>query len=72
MTNSSRFRAVVAERGMKYKFLAQELGLSPYGLQKKIDNDSEFKASEIEKLSILLSLPKDKRDDIFFAKESDL
>lgn len=66
MTDSKTFRAVVSNRGMKYKTLAAGLGITPYGLQKKIDNRSEFKASEIVKLTTALQLSERERDQIFF------
>lgn len=66
MTNSARFREAVAESGVKYKFLARSLGITPYGLQKKIENKSEFKASEIYIISEVLSLSEADRNCIFF------
>lgn len=71
MTNTYALRKEIENAGFKYKYLAEQLGLSPYGLQKKIDNKTEFKASEIEKLSNILSLSIDKRMSIFFAAGSD-
>ena len=71
MTNSALFREAVAKAGIKYKFLAKSLGITPYGLQKKIDNRSEFKASEIYTASEILGLSEHDRNSIFFCKESD-
>lgn len=68
MTNSVLFRAAVEKAGIKYKFLAKSLGLTPYGLQKKIDNHSEFKASEICRVSEILGLSEADRNSIFFCK----
>ena len=68
MTNSKMFRATVSSRGIKYKHLASILGITPYGLQKKIDNLSEFKASEIQLLSTTLALSEQERNSIFFAQ----
>lgn len=39
--------------GLKYKAIAEIMGLTPYALQMKIDNETEFKASEIDTLAIL-------------------
>lgn len=72
MTNSLLLRNTITASGLKYKYIAQKLGITAYGLQKKIDNASEFKASEIEKLSIILNLSTTQRDQIFFALKSDL
>lgn len=71
MTNSDLFREAVAKAGIKYKFLAKSLGITPYGLQKKIDNQSEFKASEIYTASEILNLSEQDRNSIFFCKVSD-
>lgn len=72
MTDSEQFRSTVSKRGLKYKYLANTLQITPYGLQKKIDNRSEFKASEIVKLSYVLNLTEAERNQIFFASNSDL
>lgn len=67
LTNTYELRKAIEQAGLKYKYLAEQLGLSTYGLQKKIDNVNEFKASEIEKLSDILSLSVEQRMSIFFA-----
>lgn len=67
MTNTSALRDAVAKSGLKYGKIAGEMGISSYTLQKKIDNKVEFKASEIVKLSDLLSLCDTDRSAIFFA-----
>lgn len=55
MTDTIALRSVIAESGLKYKALAEIMGLSPYTLQMKIDNESEFKASEIDALANALA-----------------
>ena len=67
MTNSAALRKAVDKSGLKYMKIASEMGISPYTLQKKIDNETEFKASEIVKLSSLLALSDTERSSIFFA-----
>ena len=69
MTNTVLFREMVDRSGLKYKRLAQALGITPYGLQKKIENHTEFKASEIVILSDLLHLSEKDRNAIFFCHE---
>lgn len=71
MTDTQLFRDTVENRGLKYSFLAKELGITPYGLQKKIENRTEFKASEILILSDLLQLTADARERIFFTRKRD-
>lgn len=67
MTDSAALRDAVAKSGIKYRKIADEMGITAYTLQKKIDNETEFKASEIVKLSALLSLDDATRSAIFFA-----
>ena len=71
MTDTNALREAIASAGLKYNFVAKALGLTPYGLQKKIENRTEFKASEIAALTDLLSLPERKRTEIFFAPRGD-
>ena len=67
MTDTQASRAAINNRGLKNKYVAAQMGLSSYGLRKKIENDSEFKASEIMKLSEILDLSVEEREAIFFA-----
>lgn len=67
MTNTIVLREKIKATGLKYNFIAPQLGLTPMGLQKKIENDTEFKASEIKNLADLLGLSAEERDAIFFA-----
>ena len=57
----------INDSGLKMKYVAQGLGITYYGLLKKLKGESEFKASEISKLSLLLGMDTEKRDEIFFA-----
>lgn len=68
MTDTTKLRQKVQESGLKYKFLAQKLNLSPYALLQKIENDTEFKASEIYILQELLNLTTEEKEQIFFAQ----
>lgn len=68
MTDTAALRKAIEDSGLKYGRIAREMGISAYTLQKKIDNIVEFKASEIDKLSSLLSLNETERSSIFFAK----
>lgn len=65
MTDSARLREAIRRSGLKYAYIAQCLGLSAYGLQRKIDNRSEFRVSKIIRLSELLGLPEQERSEIF-------
>lgn len=56
MTNSKELRALVARSGLKYRYIAKKVGLTPQSLSNKIKNKSEFKASEILKLCEVLHI----------------
>ena len=68
MTDTLKLRQRIEASGLKYKAIAQKLGITAYTLQLKIDNDNEFKVSEVESLSTLLGLTLREKDAIFFAK----
>lgn len=71
MTNTTMLTKYIDESGYRKGHIANALGISSYGLMLKINNKSEFKASEIAKLCELLKIPKKDRDTIFFAKAVD-
>ena len=72
MTDTKLLRDTVEASGLKYKAIARYVGLTPYGLQKKIDNDTQYKADEIVAISNLLNLSDVQRDAIFFARHVEL
>lgn len=65
MTNTQELRRKIKENGYKYAFVAGYLGLTAYGLQRKVCNVSQFKAGEIQKLCVLLKLT-EKNGQLFF------
>lgn len=65
MTDTALLDEVIESKGIKYNFLARELGLSDYGFYKKRNGLTEFTVAEVVKLSKLLELPRDLRDQIF-------
>ena len=71
MTNTEMLRDTIKAKGMKYNYVAEQLGITPYALQKKIDNENDFWAREIYVLTSVLGLSRKERDEIFFAKDSD-
>lgn len=71
MTNTDLFRKTVEKRGLKYRFLAETIGITTQGLQNKIENRTEFKAGEIIKLSEVMHLSNEEKDAIFFSRGSD-
>ena len=66
MTDTKLLRDQVDKSGLKYQFIAENLDLSRFGLSMKVDDKTEFKASEIIKLCDLLNIDNDLRDRIFF------
>lgn len=70
MTDTDLLMDYVKKSGLKLGFIAEQLNLSRFGLAKKIKNNSEFKASEIEKLCNLLNITSMRdRNRIFFAQK---
>ena len=71
MTNTQALRDAVDSAGLKYSHIANCLGISRYGLQRKIENFSEFKPTEISALVELLSLTNAAMMEIFFEARGD-
>ena len=73
MTDSEALRKLIESKGLKMKFVAEYLGLSPYGFQLKMNNKQEFKTSEVAALCELLDINSlMTKEEIFFAKKVDL
>lgn len=69
MVNTELMEEVIAGSGLKKQYIAESMGLTPYGLQRKINGLSEFKASEIVAFCKIANISdKKQRDNIFFAK----
>lgn len=67
LTDSKELRRIIRNKGLKLKFVAEKLGLSPYGLSRKIDNKQEFKTGEIAVLCELLEITSlEHKESIFF------
>lgn len=71
MTDSVLLASKIKENGFTCAAIAQELGITRQGLWKKINNRSEFKQTEIEKLSRLLNLDAEVGNRIFFKVDVD-
>ena len=73
MTNTKEFDVALVRSGITKKEVAKQLGLSEMGLYKKVNNITEFKASELAKLYSLLDLrTMEQQQRIFFAPAVDL
>lgn len=66
MTDTKLLRDKIEQSGFKLRFIANKIGITYQGLLKKINNETEFKASEIQALYILLNLNEQEREAIFF------
>ncbi|WP_317300906.1 helix-turn-helix transcriptional regulator [Allobaculum stercoricanis] len=71
MTDTKRFKAMMALKGYTLECLAKELGLSIATLSYKINNIRQFKVNEIKAIQIIWNLTPEERDAIFFADEVD-
>lgn len=71
MTNTPLLEKYIERSGYKRAYIAKALGISSYTLAMKINNLSEFRASEIETLCELLNIDVVERMEIFFAKVVD-
>ena len=67
MTASEALNKVIENSGLKLTFIARALKLSREGFYKELNNQTEFKASEIVKMQEILNLSNEQRDKIFFA-----
>ena len=67
MTNGELLERTITAKGLKIIHICKELNISHKTLRNKILCKTEFKGSEIEKLSQLLNLSAEERNNIFFA-----
>ena len=69
MTDSEALSKAIENSGLKLTFIANKLELSREGFYKKLNNQTEFKASEIVKLQDILNLSNKESDKIFFTNK---
>ena len=69
MTNTALLEEKIEQSGYKRNYIAKAIGLkSAFGLANKINNVTEFKATEINKLCKLLKIDSlEEKERIFFA-----
>lgn len=67
LTNSKLLREKIKQSGYRISFIADKMGITYQAFLNKINNESEFKAREIQVLYDILKLSADERDAIFFA-----
>ena len=72
MTNSSMLKQKIQDSGLVRAWILKQLGIKSYAtLRAKIDNKSNFTASEINTLCEILNISKSQREAIFFAKSAE-
>lgn len=71
MTNTQKLKGCITAAGYTQARVAEKLGISITALNNKINNKSEFTASEIATLAEMLHLSRDDVDEIFFKKQVD-
>lgn len=65
MTDTIELEVAIKRSGLTKTEIAEKLGISQMALYKKINNKTEFKASEIVALSNLLHI--ENKEQIFFS-----
>lgn len=72
MTDTKLLLQYIQNSGLKKTKIAETLDISMFTLKRKIENETEFKQSEIQKLCELLSIKTAaEKESIFFAQKSD-
>lgn len=67
MTDTALFYEVVKESGFRLGFIAEQIGITIQALRQKVTNQTEFTASEIDKLAKLFNKSIEEVKPIFFA-----
>ena len=65
MTDTNLLNKKIKDARLSREYLADKLGISLYSLQKKINNNSEFKSQEITTLAKEINLTNEEIIDIF-------
>lgn len=68
MTDTEALKKKIFDSGLKQGYIAERLGLSSYGFAKKMNNVTEFKATEIQMLCEILHITSLKEKDAIFFK----
>ena len=72
MTDTKKLREVIKNSGLKLEFIAEKLGITRFSLTKKIENVTEFKTSEVQKMCDVLGITDtETKEALFFASKVD-
>ena len=69
MFNKNRFLAVLKERGISVKALAEAIGISPASLYGRIRGETQFYNGEIASIAVAVPLTDSQIISIFFDRE---
>ena len=69
MIDLEKLRNLIDDSGLKMNFIANELNLSRESLYHKLEGKTEFKVSEVQKLTRVLNMSNDMRNIIFFKNQ---
>lgn len=69
MVNTELLRKKMNDSGYKLTYIAKQIGITYQGFLKKINNETEFKATEIQLLCKLLNVGIQEKEVIFFASD---
>ena len=67
MTDTKLLKEKIDNSGYRFNWIAKNLNLTPYGLRKKVNGETEFKATEIVKFQEILKISNTERDKIFLS-----
>lgn len=56
----------IYDSGLRKEYIASKIGITRQSLSKKINGDSDFTASEISKLKLILNLSAEDLQSLFF------
>ena len=72
MTNTALLQQAIDDSGMKINAILSKMNIKAYAtLRAKIENEREFTASEMKKLSEILNLSAEQFEAIFFANDAE-
>lgn len=66
MTNTKLLRERIEASGLKLSYIASQLWITPKALTMKIENQTQFKPSEIKKLSEILRIETAEERELIF------
>ncbi len=64
--NAAKLKEAIKSSGITMTMISSRIGMSRESLYNKIEKKTEFTVSEIVKLSEILGLSTERRDEIFF------